>query len=129
MQSILEINEEFASLDKIVNYINTNTSFGASIVYDHWEVRTDTNGQMEQCVLIKKSGMHGAKAYFIYKNTLNIGYIIPNKVMDAYFGKSQKAYKNILDIVAGSIKNVLLANSQKNAFNEIVQTFDKIKNK
>ncbi len=95
--------------------------------YDIWDLRTDANGQMEKCVVIKKSNMHGAKAYITPQNELSISYIIPNKVMNAYFGKSQKARKGILDIVAGGIKNIALAGSQKKAFEEISSNLDEIK--
>lgn len=122
MEISIQLTEEFTTLDQLVNYLKTNTSFEVTKEYDHWEVRTDTNGQMEQCVLIKKSGMHGAKAYFVYKNTLKIDYLIPNKVLNAYFGYNQKAHKNILESVTERIKNVFLAGSQKKAFLEIINS-------
>jgi hypothetical protein len=71
--------------------------------------------------------MHGMKAYLDKENTLQVSYLIPNKLMNAYFGKSQKRYKNILEIVAGKIKDIALAGSQKKAFNEMESVFNKIK--
>lgn len=127
METTIKLKDAFTSLDEIVNHVKSNSSFEASKEYDHWDLRTDANGQMEQCVVIKKSNMHGVKAYFTNDNTLKIDYIIPSKLMNAYFGKSQKAHRNIIELVAGGIKNTLLAGSQKKAFNEIVQSFDKIK--
>ena len=73
--------------------------------------------------------MHGAKAYFTKDNTLKVSYVIPNKAMNAYFGKSVKARKNILEIIGGKIKGAMLAGSQKKAFEEIVGSFDEIKDK
>lgn len=122
MEISIQLKEEFTTMDSLVNYFKNNTSFDVSKEYDHWEVRTDANGQMEQCVVIKKSGMHGAKAYFTYKNTVKIDYIVPNKVLNAYFGISQKAHKNILELVAEQIKKLFLASSQKKAFNEIINS-------
>lgn len=122
MEISIQLTEDYSTLDQLISYFKANTSFNVSKEYDHWEVRTDANGQMEQCVLIKKSGMHGAKAYFTYKNTLKIDYIIPNKVLNAYFGNSQKAHKNILEIVTEQIKNIFLAGSQKKAFHEIINS-------
>ena len=122
MEISIQLKEEYTTLDQLISYLKTNTSFEISKEYDHWEVRTDASGQMEQCVVIKKSGMHGAKAYFTYKNTVKIDYIVPNKVLNAYFGISQKAHKNILELVAEQIKKLFLASSQKKAFNEIINS-------
>jgi len=44
--------------------IKTASAFECSKDYDIWECRTDSNGQMEQCVVIKKSSLHGMKVYF-----------------------------------------------------------------
>lgn len=128
MNLSIQLSEEFTTLDQLVNYLKTNSSFEVSKEYDHWEGRTDANGQMEQCVLIKKSGMHGAKTYFVYKNTIKIDYIVPNKVLNAYFGNSQKAHKNILEIVTGQIKNLFLSGSQKKAFKEIINSLPVVTN-
>ena len=82
-------------------------------------MRTDANGQMEKCVLIKKSGMHALKVHFTKENEIMMSHLIPSKVMNAYFGRSQKARRNILEIIAGVIKNALLIGSQKKAFKEM----------
>ena len=84
---------------------------------------------MEQCVLVKKSNMHGVKAYFTDENRIKVTYVIPNKVMNAYFGASTKAHRNILEIVAGGIKSVALAGSQRKAFSEIIKSFGEITEK
>lgn len=127
MEKKINVQSEYGSLDQISNFLKKQSPYEISKEYDHWEIRTDANGQMEQCIVIKKSNMHGAKAYFTNDNVLKVDYIIPNKMMDAYFGKSQKARRNILEIVAGGIKNTLLSGGQKKAFEEIVSSFDKIK--
>lgn len=72
--------------------------------YDIWEMRTDTNGQMGQCVVVKKSNMHAIKLNFINENSVKISYIIPNKMMNAYFGKSVKARRNIIEIITDASK-------------------------
>lgn len=89
-------------------------------------MRRDANGQMEKCVVIKKSNMHGAKIYFTKDNTMKVTYIIPNKIMNAYFGKSQEKYQSIIQIITGKIKDLVLSGSQKTAFEEITQAFSKI---
>jgi hypothetical protein len=81
---------------------------------------------MEQCLIIKKSGMHGMKVYFQKDNTLKMDYIIPNKIMNAYFGKSVKARRNIIEIVAGVITQAVLKGPQQKAFDEMEQVFNKI---
>ncbi len=126
MEEIIKIKSEYKSLEEINNFLKKETSYETSVDYDVWDVRTDANGQMEKCVVIKKSSMHGMKGYFSKENELIMTYIIPNKLMNAYFGKSQKKYKNILEIIAGAIKNALLSGSQKKAFEEMLQAFNKI---
>jgi hypothetical protein len=80
---------------------------------------------MEQCLLLKKSGMHAVKLFFQNENELKATYIIPNKVMNAYFGKSKKRYRNVLELLTGKIRDVALASPQKKAFNELIQTVEK----
>ena len=70
--------------------------------------------------------MHGMKMYFTKDNVLEMSYIIPNKMMNAYFGKSVKARRSILEIIGGGIKNVLLIGSQKKAFKEMSEVLDKV---
>lgn len=126
MEKSIKVKPEYSSLDKLIDFLKSESPFDISKEYDHWDVRTDANGQMEQCVVIKKSNMHGAKAYFENENTLKVDYIIPNKMMNAYFGKSQKSYKNVLEIIAGKVKSIALENSQKKAFEEVLNSFNKI---
>ena len=87
--------------------------------YDTWEQRTDTNGQMEQCIVLKKSNMHAVKVFFVNKNTVKINHIIPNKMMHAYFGKSVKTRRNIIELITGKIKEILLAPAQQKVFEEL----------
>ncbi len=126
MEKLVSVQQDYASLDKIEAFIKEVTSFEAKQEYDHWEMRTDANGQMEKCLVIKKSNMHGVKLYFTQDNMLKINYIIPNKVMNAYFGKSQESYRSVLQIITGKIKDAVLAGSQKKAFDELVKPFGEI---
>ncbi|NJM79136.1 MAG: hypothetical protein HC854_04905 [Flavobacterium sp.] len=88
-------------------------------------MRTSSNGQMEQCLVVKKNGMHAVKVFFVNENTVKINYIIPNKIMHAYFGKSVKAHQNIIEIVAGVIKQAILKGPQQKAFDELEATVKK----
>lgn len=126
MEKKITVKKDYNSLDKILDFVKKDSSFDCSKEYDSWDVRTDSNGQMEQCVLIKKSGMHGMKVYFSNENELMMTYIIPNKLMNAYFGKSVKARKSILEVVGGIIKNAFLSGSQKKAFGEMEQVLLRI---
>lgn len=126
MEKIITIKNEYNSLDSLNTYLKSASPFECSKDYDAWDVRTDANGQMEQCIVVKKSAMHGMKVHFQNENTLKMTYIIPNKMMHAYFGKSEKAYQNIIEIVTGKIKDVLLAPAQNKAFEEMEQVFNKI---
>jgi uncharacterized membrane protein len=65
--------------------------------------------------------MHAVKLFFTNENTLKISYIIPNKMMHAYFGKSVKARRNIIEILTGAVKQEILAGPQKKAFDELEQ--------
>ncbi|NOQ71043.1 MAG: hypothetical protein GQ574_03515 [Crocinitomix sp.] len=126
MENKITVKSEYNSLDKLIDFLKGEASYESSIDYDIWDIRTDANGQMEKCVLIKKSSMHGMKVYFSQENELMMSYIIPNKVMNAYFGKSVKARRNILEVITGGIKNVMLSGSQKKAFQEMELIFQKI---
>jgi hypothetical protein len=81
---------------------------------------------MEQCLVVKKSSMHAVKLFFVNENTIKVSYIIPNKIMQAYFGKSVKARRNIIEIISGAIKQVILAGPQQKAFDELEQSINKI---
>lgn len=124
MEKQIIVKREYTTLNKIIEHIN-ESPYQCSIEYDSWEVRTDSNGQMEQCLLIKKSAMHGMKIHFVGEYTLKINYIIPNKLMNAYFGKSQKKHKNIIEVLTGKISQAILFSSQKKAFNEIENVLSK----
>ena len=69
--------------------------------------------------------MHAVKLFFVNDSTVKANHIIPNKVMNAYFGKSQKARQNIIEIIAGQIKKVVLSGPQQKAFEELVNDVKK----
>lgn len=119
MENLIEIKNDYNSLDKLHEFLEKKSQLECSKEYDIWEHRTDVNGQMEQCIVLKKSGMHAVKAFFINENTVKINHIIPSKVMNAYFGKSVKARKNIIEVIAGKIKQVVLKGAQEKAFKEL----------
>lgn len=126
MEKEIRIKHDYNSLENILDFIKNESPFEASIEYDHWDIRTDANNQMEKCILVKKNAMHGVKMYLSGENNLKIDYVIPNKIMHAYFGKSQKRYQNVLEIIGNKIKEVALANSQQKAFEEMSQVPNKM---
>ena len=119
MENLITINNNYTSLDQLHNVLKENTNYTCTKEYDIWEQRVDTNGQMAQCLVVKKNNMHAVKLFFINQNTMKATHIIPNKIMQAYFGKSEKARKDIIEIVAGILKKAVLSPIQKKAFNEI----------
>lgn len=119
MENIITIKNQYNSLEILHNFLKTASSFECSKDYDIWEHRTDANGQMAQCIVLKKSNMHALKVFFVNENTVKVNHIIPSKMMHAYFGKSVKARRNIIEIIAGAIKQAVLVNSQKKAFEEL----------
>ncbi|WP_271407348.1 hypothetical protein [Tenacibaculum soleae] len=126
MEKQITVKNDYNTLDKVLNFLKTESTYECSKDYDSWDVRTDSNNKMEQCVVIRKSGMHGMKVYFPKENSLKMTHIIPNKLLNAYFGKSQKSHKNIIEIITGKISQAVLSGSQKKAFEEIEQAFKKI---
>ena len=125
MENTIIVKNEYNSLDKLYNFLKKESAFETLKEYDIWEVRTDSNGQMEKCIVLKKSNMHAVKVFFVKENVLKINHIIPNKIMQTYFGKSVKAYKNIIEIITGKIKEVILAPAQKKAFLELEEAVKK----
>ncbi len=126
MENLIELKREYNTLDNLYNFLKNTSSFECAKAYDIWEHRTNANGQMAECLVLKKSNMHAVKVFFVKENTVKVNHIIPSKMIHAYFGKSQKAYQNILEIVTGKIKDVLLAPAQKKAFEEMEQVFREI---
>ncbi len=121
MESIITVNNEYNSLDKLYEQLREKSSLTCTKDYDKWEMRIDANGQMEQCIILKKSGMHGVKLFFTEANKVKVNHIIPSAIMNAYFGKSQKKYQNVLEIVTGKIRDIVLAPSQNKAFEDLTQ--------
>lgn len=119
MEKLITIKDQYSSLDELQNALKINANYSCTKEYDIWEQRIDKDGNMAQCLVLKKSNMHAVKLFFINENTLKANHIIPNKIMQAYFGKSQKAYQNVIEIITGKIKTVVLEPTQKKAFNEI----------
>lgn len=125
MEKTMTVNQQYNSLDSLGDFLKTAASFECTKEYDRWEVRTDANGQMAQCIVLKKSSMHAVKIYFTHENTIQIKYVIPNSIMNAYFGKSVKARRNIIEIIAEKIKETILAPAQKKAFLELEAVINK----
>ncbi len=126
MENQITVKSEYNSLDKILDFAKSSSPYQCSKDYDIWDVRTDSKGQMEKCVVIKKSAMHGLKIDVSQEDTINMTYITPSKIMNAYFGKSQKIRRNIIEIIADFITEQLLASFQRKAFDEMTQVFNKI---
>ncbi len=121
MESQIKFNNKINSLDTALDLLKKDLTYQSSKEYDIWDMRTDSNGQMEHCLVIKKSKMHAIKLFFIDEQTAKLTFFIQNKIMNAYFGKSVKARRNILEIIAGFFKQTILAGPQKRAFKEIEQ--------
>ena len=119
MEKLIEIKKEYNDLDKLYNLLKRETAYDCSKDYDIWEQRTNSSGQMEQCIVIKKSSMHAVKVFFTAENLAKVNHIIPNKMMNAYFGKSVKARQSIFEVIIGKIMGALLAGSQQKAFEEL----------
>jgi hypothetical protein len=126
MDTQITININHNSLDKLLSLLKNESTYKCSKEYDIWEIRTDTNGQLEHCLVVAKSNIHAVKLYFMNENTVKISYIIPNKIMNAYFGKNAKVRRNIIEIITGAIRQAILAGPQKKAFEELEQNIRQI---
>lgn len=118
MENLIRLKPEYTNLDALYELLKSS-EYECSKEYDTWEHRTDTSGQMAHCIVLKKNGMHAVKLFFVNENTVKINHIIPNKLMNAYFGNSAKAHKNMLELLGGSIKRALLKGAQQKAFEEL----------
>ena len=119
MENLITINNQYGSLDQLHNVLKLSTNLKCTKEYDIWEQRIDNNGNLAQCLVVKKSNMHAVKLFFINENTLKANHIIPNKIMQAYFGKSEKAYQNVIEIITNKIKSAVIEPGQEKAFYEI----------
>jgi len=118
MENLIRLKPNYTNLDALYELLKSS-SYECSKEYDTWEHRADSSGQMSQCIVLKKSGMHAVKLFFVNENTVKVNHIVPNKLMNAYFGKSVKARRNILEVIAGAIKQAILVKSQQQAFEEL----------
>lgn len=125
MEKLITVKNEYNSLDKLYTLLKKQITYECSKEYDKWDQRIDNKGQMSKCIVLKKNKMNGIKFYFTKSNKLKINHIIPNTTMNAYFGKSVKRHRNIIEIVVGKVKDIVLANSQQKAFNELTQLITK----
>ncbi len=126
MEKINTIKSEYNSIEKLLDFVKTDSSYTCSEEYDIWDIRTDENGQMKKCILVKKSSMHGMKMYFNKENKVQMTYVIPNKMMNTYFGKSIRIRRSLLNTITGLIKDAVLIGPQKKAFAEMSKVLDKI---
>lgn len=126
MKKEIKVKKEFNTLDSIVAFVNSESPYECKKDYDIWDVRSDVNGQMEQCVVIKQSSMNGMKVHFDQDSILVMSHIVPSKVMNAYFGKSVKRHRNILEVVTGKIGEAIFSRSRKKSFSEIEQIINKM---
>lgn len=125
MENLIKINSAYNSLDKLYGALKNESGYECSKTYDTWDHRVDANGQMEQCLVLKKNSMHAVKMFFTNEDTVKVNHVIPSKVMNAYFGKSVKARRNIIEILTGTVSQALLKGPQNKAFEELEQVVRK----
>ena len=121
MKTNISFKNNINSLEKLQILLNKESSYKCSIEYDIWEIRTDEKGQMKQCLVFKKNNFHAVKLFFIDDFTANVSYIIPNKLLNNYFGRSTKTNRNIIEVITDAIKQSILAVPQQKAFEELVE--------
>ena len=119
MENLITISNKYNSLDQLYDVLKKSTNYSCSKEYDIWEHRIDNNGQMAQCLVVKKNSMHALKLFYVNENVLKATHIIPNKIMQAYFGKSHKAHQNVIEIMTNKIKIAILEPVQRKVFYEM----------
>lgn len=127
MEKILKLKSEFDSLEPLLVAVQKkNPSYTSVIEYDVWEMCSGTDRNIEQCVLVKKSSMHGVKAYFTAPNTIKISQVIPSKTKNALLGQ-RKGRRNALELIVGTIKSSIVKSAQRKAFQELQTVFQEVK--
>ena len=125
MENLITLKSEYNTLDSLYNVLKSKSNVVCTKTYDIWNVRTDAQGNMEQCIVLKKNNMNAVKVHFTTDTTVQINHIIPNKMMHAYFGKSIKSHRNIFELITGQIKEIVLKGSQQKAFEELEKVVKK----
>lgn len=126
MEKTITIKNNYKSLNDLQKKLMEASSLECSKEYDVWEHRVDANGQMAECIVLRKSSMHAIKMFFVNENTIKVNHIIPNKIMNIYFGKSVKVRRNIIEVITDIIKQKLLVASQEKAFDELIKVVNKV---
>ncbi len=125
MEKLIKVKEEFNSLDKIENFLKKESSYQVSQDYDRWEIRADENGHMKKCVVVQKSNLYGLKLFLTNESTVKATYIIPNKIMESYFGK-KAGFRSIFKVITEKIKDAILSGKQQKAFDEMIVEIEKM---
>lgn len=101
------LSSEYDSLEKIVEYLKTKTTYNVSIEPDEWI----TDGSLiltpgKKCIVIKKNGTTGAKVNILEKSTIEIHPVAPSSFINKMVQKGILAII-IYQIIIGGQKNVV----------------------
>lgn len=119
MKKIIKVKQDYSSLIDLHIFLTKASSLDCYIDYDNWDFRIDNKGKMEQCIVLKKNAMHAIKIYFTDENTVKLSHIMPNKVLNAYFGKGHRIRQNIIELISRKLKDAILSGPQQKAFEEL----------
>ncbi|UII74918.1 hypothetical protein LV716_11690 [Flagellimonas sp. HMM57] len=116
MEKQIKINESYNSLDKVLDFLKTESEYECTKTWNNWEV--PSGNTMEKCVLIKKSGVYAVILRFLDKNTLKLMPVVTNHIVNGYYSKSRG--------IAPMIVRSLLASKQEKLVNENIAILKKI---
>ncbi|MEM7486523.1 MAG: hypothetical protein AAF348_15050 [Bacteroidota bacterium] len=116
MEKQIKINEAYDSLDKVLDFLKTESEYNCTKTWNNWEV--PPGNKMEKCILIKKSGVYAVILRFLDKNTLKMMPVVTNHIVNGYHSKSRG--------IAPMIVRTLLASKQEKLMNQNIVILKKI---
>jgi len=131
------LNASFTDLDALKTAIKNNTNYDSSLEYDTWNVvmglngqpghRLDEQGHIAKCIVLKKNNLNAIAVYLKKDNEVHVKHIIPNAFLQGILGESNEQRQNILEIITGKLKAMILADKQEKAFIELVDYVKTVK--
>lgn len=131
------LNDSFTDLEALKIALINNSNYDSSLEYDIWNVvmglnglpghRLDEQGHIAKCIVLKKNNLNAIAVYLKKNNEVHVKHIIPNAFLQGILGKSNEQRQNILEIITGKLKAMILADKQEKAFIELVDYVKTVK--
>ncbi|MBS9461718.1 hypothetical protein KIM67_04805 [Flagellimonas sp. 389] len=116
MEKQVKINESYDSLDKVLDFLKTESEYQCTKTWNNWEV--PSGNKMEKCILVKKSGIYAIILRFLNTSTLKMMPVVTNHIVNGYYSKSRG--------IAPMLVRSLLSSKQETLMNENIEILKKI---